>query len=274
MSKEFVIKKNIFGGFDRRQVIDYIAHLQSQCANSETKAEIETSKEKIKVFLAEIEEKNQKIQSLTDELNTLNSFAASAQNKDSLETIAQADKILEKAKNEAEKYISTSTAKANEHTEKFSRMMSKLTSLNEEIALIGANAGKISSEIADIEIEEAEVVSEGNQSLCEDDHMLSEASEIISEEEPSEIEIKQEDDCFAPSVIQADTDVNVDEDSFNYIDNFFTELEKLTGIPDFYDNVQDINEVFDRNRHILPEDKAESVNDEAFDGLIKNVFNK
>ena len=36
MNKEFIIKKNIFGGFDRHQVIDYLAHLQSKCSDSTT----------------------------------------------------------------------------------------------------------------------------------------------------------------------------------------------------------------------------------------------
>ena len=50
MNKEFIIKKNIFGGFDRRQVIDYLAQLQSKCGDSATHEEIESTKEKIKVL--------------------------------------------------------------------------------------------------------------------------------------------------------------------------------------------------------------------------------
>lgn len=255
MSKEFIIKKNIFGGFDRRQVIDYLAHLQSKCSDSTTQDEIESAKEKIKVLLEKIEEKDRKIKSLSDELDGLTALQISAEQTDTFDSLSEADKILDNAKAEAQKYIHETKQTVINNNKQFRKIMSKISSLNEEIALIGTNAGRISSEIIDITLKEEDI----DNTEQEPNEVISEITDIDTDEESEETV-----DFILPESIETDTE---ETDSFNYIDNFFSELEKLTGSADYYEG-QDITTCYDRPNKTQSDTKS----DEAFDEHLKNII--
>lgn len=215
MNKEFIIKKNIFGGFDRRQVIDYLAQLQSKCGDSATHEEIESTKEKIKVLIEKIEEKDRKIKNLNDELKELNSLKLQSEQIDGFESLSEADKIINNAKTEAQKYIHETKQTVISHNEQFEKIMTKISSLNKEIELIGTNAGKISSEIENITVAEDEYV-----------NIEPEITENIPETSDNNIEEYESEeiiDFILPETTEVETEIS---DAFNYIDNFFSELEK------------------------------------------------
>ncbi len=256
MSKEFIIKKNIFGGFDRRQVIDYLAHLQSQCAEPGVQDEIEATRNRIKALLEKIEEKDRKIKSLNEELRSLEDFNSTSAQADGFESLSEADKIIENAKTEAKKYINETKQTVKNNNEQFDRIMSRISSLNEEIAIIGTNADKISSEIINLADEE------DNEYSTE-----AEASANIPENSESPETFEEEIKFVLPETNEKISD---DSDSFNYIDNFFSELEKLTGSADYYEG-QDITTCYDRpNKTNSGGNNAK--NDEAFDDLLKNII--
>lgn len=257
MSKEFIIKKNIFGGFDRRQVIDYLAHLQSQRAEPGVQYEIEVTRNRIKSLLEKIEEKDRKIRILNEELESIENFNSTSAQTDGFESLSEADKIIENAKNEAKKYINETKQTVKNNNEQFDKIMSRISSLNEEIAVIGTNADKISSEIVNLADED------------DDDYSTeAEASAYIPE-------ISESPDTFEEDIIEfvlpeTDEEISDDADSFNYIDNFFSELEKLTGSADYYEG-QDISTCYDRpNKTNSGGNNAK--NDEAFDDLLKNII--
>lgn len=254
MSKEFIIKKNIFGGFDRRQVIDYLAHLQSQCTEPGVQDEIEATRNRIKALLEKIEEKDRKIKSLNDELQSLEGFNSTSAQADGFESLSEADKIIENAKTKAKKYINETKQTVKNNNEQFDKIMSRISSLNEEIAIIGTNADKISSEIVNLADEE------DNEYSTE-----AEASAYIPESPDA-----FEEDIIEFILPETNEEISNDSDSFNYIDNFFSELEKLTGSADYYEG-QDITTCYDRPN------KTDSggnnpKNDEAFDDLLKNII--
>lgn len=256
MNKEFIIKKNIFGGFDRRQVIDYLAQLQSKCGDSTTHEEIESTKEKIKVLIEKIEEKDRKIKNLNDELKELNSLKLQSEQNDGFESLSEADKIISNAKAEAKKYIHETKQTVISHNEQFKKIMTKISSLNKEIELIGTNAGKISSEIENITVAEDESVNiepeitENNPETSDNNIEEYESEEII--------------DFILPETTEVET---ADSDAFNYIDNFFSEIEKITGSADYYEG-QDITTCYDRPNKTQSDTKS----DEAFDEHLKNII--
>ena len=256
MNKEFIIKKNIFGGFDRRQVIDYLAHLQSKCGDSATHEEIESTKEKIKVLIEKIEEKDRKIKNLNYELKELNSLKLQSEQIDGFESLSEADKIINNAKTEAQKYIHETKQTVISHNEQFEKIMTKISSLNKEIELIGTNAGKISSEIENITVAEDEYV-----------NIEPEITEIIPETSDNNIEEYESEeiiDFILPETTEVETEIS---DAFNYIDNFFSELEKITGSADYYEG-QDITTCYDRPNKTQSDTKS----DEAFDEHLKNII--
>ncbi|MEE0980845.1 MAG: hypothetical protein U0K91_04105 [Acutalibacteraceae bacterium] len=256
MNKEFIIKKNIFGGFDRRQVIDYLAQLQSKCGDSATHEEIESTKEKIKVLIEKIEEKDRKIKNLNDELKELNSLKLQSEQIDGFESLSEADKIINNAKTEAQKYIHETKQTVISHNEQFEKIMTKISSLNKEIELIGTNAGKISSEIENITVAEDEYV-----------NIEPEITENIPETSDNNIEEYESEeiiDFILPETTEVETEIS---DAFNYIDNFFSELEKITGSADYYEG-QDITTCYDRPNKTQSDTKS----DEAFDEHLKNII--
>ena len=254
MSKEFIIKKNIFGGFDRRQVIDYLGHLQSKCCDSTTHDEIESTKERIKVLLKKIEEKDRQIKSLNDELKAVNTLDFSKEQADGFDSLIEADKIIEKAKTEAKKYINETKQTVKNNNEQFDKIMSRISSLNKEITLIGTNADKISSGIVNIAVEEYDF-----------DNIEQVVTKVISETPDIDAEEAEETTDFI--LTETSEDRSSDTDSFNYIDNFFSELEKLTGSTDYYE-AQDITTCYDKPNKTLSDERS----DEAFDDLLKNII--
>ena len=259
MSKEFIIKKNIFGGFDRRQVIDYLAHLQSKCGDSTTHDEIESAKEKIKILIEKIEEKDRRIENLNNELKELNTLQVAAEQTDAFESLSEADKIIDNAKAEAKKYIHETRQTVISHNEQFEKIMTKISSLNKEIELIGTNAGKISSEIENITVAEDEYV-----------NIEPEITEITPETSDNNIEEYESEeiiDFILPETSDAETE---DSDEFNYIDNFFSELEKITGSADYYEG-QDITTCYDRPNKTQSDIKSNEVFDEHLKNIIKGT---
>lgn len=274
MSKEFILKKNIFGGFDRRQVIDYLAHLQEKCADSNNKSEIEKTRLQIKTYLEKIEEKNKKIEDLKNELQSLKALSETPV-ANVFKSLEEADKIVSSAKKEVEQHIRSASENVSESNEKFNLLISRVDVLKAELANIGSKADTISSKISKIEVEEfAEDCAETafDTVVPEAVEPVAETAETIAAETfmdyPDDSE-DYEETSILPFVDSDDEILTV----ANSIDNFFTELEKLTGSADFYDNRPDIDKAFDKSKKILPDDNN-GEKDEAFDDMLKNIFHE
>ena len=280
MGKEFILKKNIFGGFDRRQVIEYIAQLQSQCEDIQSQTEIEEIKNKIDSFKKAIDEKDRTISKLNDELNKLNSLNDTQNAVDCLKGIAEADKIISAARAEAEEHISKTKIAFNNNKDKFESLFSKLSSLNAELLRIGENFENISKRINEVRIEDVphkenfeepvilpEIIDEEDTAYdSTEPETVTETTKVIDEPEEA-VEPENE---YIPEEIE-NNDI---PDSFNYIDNFFAELEKLTGAENFDD--ADITQITDSSFGKAEQSNINKLDfaatDENFDELLKNVF--
>ena len=280
MGKEFILKKNIFGGFDRRQVIEYISQLQSQCQDIQSQTEIEEIKNKIDSFKKAIDDKDRTISKLNEELEKLNTLNEKQNAVDSLKGIAEADKIISAARAEAEEYITKTKLTYNSNKEKFEALFLKLTSLNAELLRIGTNFENISKRINEVRIDDTESERNIEEPVIQpvifsepEIGCVSSIKESFAESSDSDYEPEE---AVEPEIEFIPDDIESGDipDSFNYIDNFFAELEKLTGADNFDD--ADITQITDSSFEKVKQSHSDKIDlgatDESFDELLKNVF--
>ncbi len=265
MSKEFILKKNILGGFDRQQVIDCLSQLQSKCTDRHTRAEIEKTNQQINDYLKKIDERNKRIKELETELRELKDFEKSPDNN-ILKNLKTADRIVECAKEKAAIHIKTANNSASENSEKFTQLLLRVDSLKAEISQIGKKADNISSKLSIIETDESKNTDEA---LTDTYQKTLIAETVQNEADDSYEQIKEIDDVV---LIEEENIRGIELNSDNSIDNFFAELEKLTGSENFYDNGPSIDEPFDKSKKILPD--TDEKKDAAFDDMLKNIFHE
>lgn len=265
MSKEFILKKNILGGFDRQQVIDCLSHLQAKSSDQHTRSEIEKTNQLIKEYLKKVDEKNKKIDELKTKLKEINHYENSPDNN-IFKAIETADKIVACAKEEVTNQIKTANNTASESSEKFAQLLLRIDTLKSEITQIGAKADNISSKLSIIETDEAEDIKKDSADTYQETQ--GNKTVKIDSDPPSEMFEETENIAFNENENSFENEFNPD----NSIDNFFAELEKLTGNENFYDNGPSIDEAFDRSKKILPD--TDETKDDAFDDMLKNIFHE
>lgn len=258
MSKEFIFKKNIFGGFDRKQVIEYLSRLQEECNDHNNTDKIATFNRQITVLIERIEEKKQKIESLKSELKKINELEQS-HDTNIFKNIETADKIVSTAREEAANQIKEANKNASQSSKEITNLLLRIDSLKSEIALIGSKADNISTNLNKIEFENETAV----------DYITYESEEENTADETLQAESVS---CSENIIFDEASAFNEETSTENSIDNFFAELEKLTGSEEFYDNGPDLDEAFDK-----PQKKAHDTSqkkDTAFDDMLKSIFHE
>ena len=234
MSMEFILKKNIFGGFNRREVINCISDLQAQSISSDNRNQIESTKAKISEIRKKIVAKDIEIVKLNSQLKELVALADNSPDyySDAHTSMNEADKIIAAAKNEANQYLSETDTYIKNSNKEFEALIGRVHALNNELKAIGKNAGHISFELNKVTIEPIE-----NEDKCP----VSEAPIPVLAFQPNDSptpssnndeyddELTEEYDEITLPV--SDDPIDAVSDSFNSIDNFFAELDKLTDIP-------------------------------------------
>lgn len=232
MNKEFILKKRIIGGFNRRQVINCLAELQTKCNESDIHGDIIDLEEQIKKMLISISDRDAELAELKSRLEELNSLSASCnKSSDSFSSLAKADKVIDSAKNEAEQYIRTTDEFIKNSNKEFEHLMNKISKLNSEISKMGTDATRISDSLNKITIEEL-----SDQAENESDHAEAKKDTPYISDNPNSASTDEEDisyedenaDIFLSSFETQDSEEA--ELSYNSIDNFFDELDKLTSV--------------------------------------------
>lgn len=265
MSKEFIFKKNILGGFDRQQVIDCLSNLQAKSSDQHTRSEIEKTNQHINEYLKKVDEKNKQIEELKTRLKEINNYKNSPDNN-IFKAIETADKIVACAKEEVSNQIKIANNTASENSEKFAQLLLRIDTLKAEITQIGAKADNISSKLSIIETDEAEDIKKDSADIYQE----TQDDETVKIDSDSSFEMFEETDNIAFNENESSFENEFNPD--NSIDNFFAELEKLTGNENFYDNGPSIDEAFDRSKKILPD--TDETKDDAFDDMLKNIFHE
>ncbi len=234
MSMEFILKKNIFGGFDRRQVIDCISELQSQSISSDNRNQIESTKSRINEIQKKIAAKDIEINRLNSQLKELISLADNSSDdySDIYASINEADKIIAAAKNEANQYMSETDTYIKKSNKDFETLMNRIHALNNELKVMGKNADHISVELSKVTIqpednEVEDIVSKTPIHTLSSQKDDSSPEPSISNDEYDDEFTEEYGEITLPSSDEPADDIS---ESFNSIDNFFAELDKLTDI--------------------------------------------
>lgn len=225
MNKEYILKKRIFGGFDRRQVIECLAKLQNDYSEHDKHDEILKLEEKINNLSSSISEKDIELENLRKKLDELDTLYSSNNTSDTFNTLTQADKIIDTAKKEAEQYIKSADSYIKSSNKEFEVLMDKLTRLNNEITEIGSGATRISENLSKVSVEDAKQTENIKEETIDSPITSDEITcDPITESDEEDIPYEDENaEIFLTAIYSDDEEAT----SYNSIDNFFAELEKL-----------------------------------------------
>lgn len=229
MQKEIVLKKNIFGGFNRKQVIDCLSQLKSDCSADSNPEELRFKQAQIERMQSDLKEKDDKIKELQAQLNDLNKSKSYTDSG----TLFEANRIVTNAKNNAEEIntiLRNAVVSKNIHIEE---MFDKIKNINKEIDRIKNSLLTSDYKLSDISIKKVTCV-EPKEKTKPKSVEFPEA-EII-EQTSDEIDIADkyavdENETESNAKHIKDTDKNN-----NSIDNFFDELYKMTNSKLFEQN--------------------------------------
>lgn len=234
MKQEYIIKRNIFGGFNRTDVINCLVNLTKD-TEALKQHEINSLKNRIEDLNRETEKRCIKI---NEYLSITNISTLKAENTDAVHT---ADELLDDAKREVENIKKGIRIYINSVTPKIEHIQSKSSTAKEILSRLQSNLHQLSEKLDSFDFENT------NETKTEEIQIqapipetaiilpieetkitenISESIEIPPEEETTEeIIIAEEIDAIEEIV---DPTVDIEQnDSFNSIDNFFAEMDKL-----------------------------------------------
>ena len=232
MSKEIIFKKNVFGGFDRRQVIEYISYLTSHCPDSASRKEILKLRKQIEELEGLINQRDAVISDLKSQKtsDSMNPVIIS------LQEIVQNGKKLKKSNEEIDAVTSSIQKDIDAKQPKIDSLLSKIASINSEFQSIQSNLRAIALKLSEIDFDnighsENPVTTDAVKQTVKYETISDEAKEevdtavqIISNTD--EYDYPADDDNDYTPMIFDNTDDNSDV-LINSIDNFFIELEKI-----------------------------------------------
>lgn len=234
MKQEYIIKKNIFGGFNRADVIKSLANL-TESNKARNEAEQQTLLNKTEDLNRQISERNKKIEEYLSNDN-INSLKAQRKN-----AVQNADEVLDAAKKEVDRINSEISSYIDVNKPKIEQLEEKTAVATEILYSIKANLHQLSEKLDCFDFQS---VSEISASKIKTDppeikHIEAVPDEIITvSDEPldaqvplqvtaSEEELITEKDNHKDTENVVITDDFSQSDSFNSIDNFFAEMDKL-----------------------------------------------
>lgn len=228
MQKEIIFKKNIFGGFNRRQVIDCLSQLKSDCAARISPEELRNMQELIDNYQHEINEKDDEITNLKQHLQDLNYSCTASK------TLFEANRTVTEAKNRAQEINTELKNTVEDRSNRIEDIFEKIEKVNSEIdriknSLLSADLKLDNISINNLEAKRSEVnVSKPQETVpvVDDNNEVTEASKVSEVSEVTEATEEVLSSEGKSEVISED--ISVPEETINSIDNFFTELYKMT----------------------------------------------
>lgn len=136
MENEVILKRAIFGGFDRRQVMRYIEYLHSQSGSANERIkELEEFKLKVERLEAELKEKDETIERLSAEISEAENDARLGRASAALvkESVAYADSYVESAKVLARDISDKAYSNAEDAKERIDGVMKSLNEISDSV---------------------------------------------------------------------------------------------------------------------------------------------
>lgn len=207
MQQEIILKKNVFGGFNRKQVVDCIEKLQLEHSDTVSDKELSYIKNKLKIYTEDLDKKNRIIQELKSRLKEADKAISSPTAQ---ESISNADKIILRAKRKAEQITKEAETSIETKRIKAEKLLSKVILINDETERIKKELNNVMVKLSEITITD-----------CPD-------KEEIEPIKPEDAVLTKEPNSIKDTIEDIDEYLNRTEENFNSIDNFFAELYKMT----------------------------------------------
>lgn len=229
MAKETVFKKSVFGGFDRKQVIEYIAYLSSHRSDAATHEEFEVLRKQIDSLERLIEEKN----ALIEELKRQQSNQSVDPVIISLQEIVRNGRKLKQSNQEIENVTSSIQQIIDDKQPKIDSLLTRFASIRTEITSIQSGFKSVYSRLSEIDFESTDSDKTSAETLV---HTEETTSKIVDDTTAPVEEIRPEDVTVTDytddesEYVPLDLSFEEPEDEgklINSIDNFFIELEKI-----------------------------------------------
>lgn len=219
MPKEIVLKKNILGGFNRKQVIDCISMLKSDCVAPITADELHSKLKQIELINTELQIKENKIKELQQQLNDINGKTCSAS-----ASLSEATRTVTKAKNDAQSINHQLRCDIKNRNNKIEQIFTKINNINKEIDRIKNSLISTDNKLSDISI--------SNTASVSPTVVINESQDIMS---PTIDEVIYPEIDVITTATTEETQLDIItidsehvEETKNSIDNFFDELYKMT----------------------------------------------
>lgn len=154
MDRDVLLKKNIIGGFDKKDVMNYINSLQQNCNDRKVKNEIDDMRLRVAALREVLKEKDKQISALNHEIETLNAENYPEENSaDKFDVLKRSSENVKKAEIEAEDITAQISADIKSKEDKISALFAKLSSVNEEINSFNDSLSVLSDKISDVPFE-------------------------------------------------------------------------------------------------------------------------
>ncbi len=218
MKQEIIFKKNIFGGFDRRQVIACIEKLQQESVSAAEDKNLLNLRETVEQYSNLLQEKNLIVEELKTQLAEISSSKTFTNNDSFINNISQAERNIENAKQRSEIITESLKHDISDKNEKLNVLFAKINNIKEQSEIIKDNLSKILLKLNNIEIDYS------SESTTNTENQ--EIKESFSEPDDTTDNVLENKE---PTLTEDEIDkIFQEEDNFNSIDNFFAELYKMT----------------------------------------------
>lgn len=197
MDKDIILKRSVLGGFDKKQVMDYIGSLQAECCNREAAEEINETKKQIDSLKFILDEKNHAIselQELVEQIN-LNKSKDNSPN-DFIGAFSQSEehiKVAKEAANTINDCILTADSEIDPLLNKLSSISGEVENIEERLTNISEKFDELSFETDDSADDIAVSYSDDkresdNVESCEEENNI---DEIINRYTSASLSIKE-----------------------------------------------------------------------------------
>ena len=149
MSNNIPIKTRAVGGFDKKQVDQYLSSLDEEYEKSVSKEDIAKLREEIAELKKSIREKDKKLSELKDKLDD---FDKSNENKPDFDNLSSSAKKFTDAHNEVVSIADKTSKYINSTERKLPSLLKNLSSVTKSISNLNDELSEIAKQLDSIEI--------------------------------------------------------------------------------------------------------------------------
>ncbi|MBD8962587.1 MAG: hypothetical protein EGR81_10075 [Ruminococcaceae bacterium] len=149
MSNNIPIKTRAVGGFDKKQVDQYLSSLDEEYEKSVSKEDIAKLREEIAELKKSIREKDKKLSELKDKLDD---FDKSNENKPDFDNLSSSAKKFTDAHNEVVSIVDKTSKYINSTERKLPSLLKNLSAVTKSISNLNDELSEIAKQLDSIEI--------------------------------------------------------------------------------------------------------------------------